>query len=105
MYRREDYEITKIDIDGSTYYVTRDDVKSVYHNPKLRNFREWFTHQESKARSKSLYYKGTALYFSFQGEKYQIGWVFYTSKMISKAVEKLKKLGAFNIQINWGELD
>lgn len=107
MNERTDYEHLERDLDGFNYWFTNRDVKYIGADaPKeLKDFREWFYHEEEKYRETSLYYKGTALYFTYKGIKYEIHWTFYGSDLIKDARTKLRELGAVNLQCNLGELD
>ena len=106
MNKRTDYEHLVPDLDGNSYWWTNNDVKYVLRGPQeLKDFAKWFFEEEEKYREKSLYYKGTALYFTYNGEKYEIGWTFYGDDLLKQARQKLEALGCVNLQVNFGELD
>ena len=99
---RDKYEVLKQDNDGQYYYFTRDDFDSPFENDKLAEFLEWWSHSEI---NDGLYYKGTRLYFSLDDKKYYLTWTFYNVGRLELASEMLKTLGAYDIAINYGELD
>lgn len=102
MSKRNDYEHQELDSDGCYYWFTNSDVQHPYKEPLLRDFLTWWREHEQNT---GLYYKGTALYFTFNGVKYRVSWTFTAGVDFDTAISKLKSLGAENIQINWGELD
>lgn len=107
MNNRTDYEHLELDNDGCYYWFMNKDVEYYTFKPntyEIYKIREWFFEQENLARNHSLYYKGTALYFTFNEQKYYLSWTFYGDYIIETA-KKLKDAGCTNIQINWGELD
>ena len=104
MGKREDYEEMKRDIDWSIYWTTKKDVKYAGTCRDLIDLKNWWYEEESKIDD-SPYYKGTSIYFTYKENKYYLNWVFYSWNLIKECVKRLKKLGATNIQINFGELD
>lgn len=106
MSKREDYEHLERDLDGNYYWFTNRDVgTSRQQFEEISALRKWFRDEENKYKEKSLYYKGTRLYFTYKGVKDYLHWVFYGDKLIKDAIKRLQELGAENIQINYGELD
>lgn len=102
MNKRTDYEHEELDLDNNYYWFTNSDVQTAYKNPKLKNFLKWWNESE---KAEGYYYKGTRLYWTFEGVKYYETWTFYNEGRLEKAIKLLKELGAENIQINYGELD
>lgn len=102
MGKREDYEHQELDNDYCYYWFMNSDVQNPYKEPRLKEFVKWWNEHEQNT---GLYYKGTRLYFTFNGVKYYLSWTFTSGVDFDTAIAKLKKLGAENIQINWGELD
>lgn len=96
------YEHQELDLDNNFYWFTNSDVELPYKNPKLKGLVDWWRKNE---HNNGLYWKGTALYFTFEGVKYRLSWVFYDRTFINTAIKKLKSLGALNIALNLGELD
>lgn len=80
----------------------KEDVSPIYSEPFLEEFCKWWQENDAK---EGFYYIGTALYFTYKGKKYYASWMHYDENFIKNAIEKLKELGAINIQINYGELD
>ena len=100
------YEYLEQDYDGSWFPVVKDDVEYIcFSSPKvLQDFEYWFEGEEEVLQT-SLYHKGTRLFFTYQGVKYRISWVFFAQRLIDNAIEELKKIGASDIMVNYGELD
>lgn len=96
------YEHLELDLDGYYYSVMNSDVDYPYKNPKLYDFVKWFNDNDV---NDGLYYKHTALYFTFEGIKYHVSWTFYHEDVLQDAYNKLMQLGAKYIAINYGELD
>lgn len=108
MNKREDYEHLQRDLDENYYYSTNKDVNYIDYRTAptiIIEFSKWFKQEELLYRETSLYYKGTALYFTYEDKKYYVSWTFYDRKLIKDAVKKLKEIGATNLQANYGELD
>ena len=108
MSKREDYEHRELDYDyNSHYYETNKEVMWINKESplELQNFRSWFKKQEENCKPFSLFYLGTALYFTYKEKKYRVSWTWYTTSFLKRAINKLKKLGSSNIQINYGRLD
>lgn len=107
MNKRTDYEHLKLDNDGCFYWIMNKDVEYYTFKPntyEIDKITTWFYQQEEEAKQFSLFYKGTALYFTFKGQKYYLSWTF-TGNYIHETAKKLREAGCTNIQINWGELD
>lgn len=96
------YEHQELDLDNNFYWFMNSDVELPYKNPKLEGLVHWWDENEP---NNGLYWKGTRLYFTFEGVKYWLSWVFYDRTFINTAIKKLKSLGALNIALNLGELD
>lgn len=99
---RHDYEHLELDNDGCYYYFMNSDVQYPFKEPLLKDFCKWWRENEV---SNGYYYKGTRLYFTFKGVKYYVSWTFYDEDYLNNGIRFLKRLGASNIQINYGEPD
>ena len=91
MNKREDYEHLEREVDGFYYWWINNDViyvsKFGHQDPILDHLALWFYKEEEKVCS--LYYKGTRLYFTYNGVKYHLSWVFYSRKLITTKIQKL----------------
>lgn len=108
---RRDYEHLERDNDGCNYWFMNNDVEYWAHSiiRKDKAFAdaiEWHDKKQSELADRSLFHKGTALYFTYKDRKYYISWTFYSDEYIIGLQKRLKKIeGVSNIQINFGELD
>ncbi len=106
---RLDYEHLERDNDGLNYWFTNRDVETWWRIRDDKAFAdaiEWHDKKQSELASHSLFYKGTALYFTYKDRKYYVSWPFYSDEYIIGLQKRLKKIeGVSNIQINFGELD
>ena len=111
MANRFDYEHQELDNDGCYYWFTNRDVKywaysEIKDNKAFKDAIEFHDKQQERLSKKSLYYKGTRLYFTYNGKKYYASWTFYSDEYIIGLQKRLKAIeGVSNLQINWGELD
>lgn len=107
MNERTDYEHLECEVVDSHYWWINKDVEYVSRfgvkDKALNKLAKYFYRKEAKTIS--LYYKGTRLYFTYKGIKYYFSWVFYSRELIRETVRRLKLIGTSNIQINYGELD
>lgn len=111
MANRLDYEHQERDNDGLFYWFTNRDVEYWRHGDIAReeefeSLARWHNEQQEKLSKRSLFYKGTRLYFTYKAKKYYISWTFYSDAYIVGLQKRLKAIdGVSNMQINWGELD
>lgn len=104
---RKDYEHLYLDTDHNYYWVTNKEVELPYNTgeEKLEKFNKWWQDNIEFDDHTSLFYKGTAFYFTFKGKKYQKMWTWYYPDKLRQAIGIAKNLGFTNIQLNLGELD
>jgi len=108
---RLDYEHLERDNDGLNYWFMNRDVEywahsSIRKNKDFADAIKWHDRQQYLLSKKSLFYKGTRLYFTYQGRKYYVSWTFYSDEYIIGLQKRLKAVkGVSNLQINFGELD
>lgn len=111
--KRTKYETLKHDYDFHTgidyqYYLTKDDV--IYATKHLKDItadllKVITAFEKRESNTKSLYYKGTAIYFTYTEKLYYLSYTFYSDYLISQTIKDLQSIGATDILINYGELD